>query len=407
MSKNKKPFPFEVCKECCEGGGTGGTVDQVQGDWNQSDATKVDHIKNRTHYSESVLLCDYTHTLDMENWEGEDYGGTFTLDKEVEPDSLRLYINGEYVPVKYRTVDNIDYAFYIDAQENDIFTYNKSDNSIVFFPWIVKANYQLYEETVYQLDEKYIPDSIARKEYVDTLVLKGNKSGEIVSLADISSVKHNLKVKLSSKNLIPYPYFETSKTVNGITFTVNEDRSITANGTATAQATFYIAQNKKYLILPNTKYRLSGCEGGAYNTYRMRVSDGKTTAIESYTKEGKTFSYADTSTISMLIIVSPGVTMDNVVFKPQLELGTTATPYTPFVPDVSAATLIRDGVYETDVQEYTPNADGTVEGVTSIYPSTTLSTNTPGVLIECEYNRDINKAFTELQNAIISLGGNV
>ena len=74
----------------------------------------------------------------------------------------------------------------------------------------------------------------------------------------------------------------------------------------------------------------------------------------------------------------------------QIELGTTATDYEPY----NSAT-------------FTPTADGTVNGVTSLYPNTTLMTDTDGVLIDCEYNRDINKAFAELQQAIISLGGNV
>ena len=43
--------------------------------------------------------------------------------------------------------------------------------------------------------------------------------------------------------------------------------------------------------------------------------------------------------------------------------------------------------------------------VKSIYPSMTFLTDTDGVLIDVEYNRDINKAFAELQAAIINLGG--
>ena len=57
--------------------------------------------------------------------------------------------------------------------------------------------------------------------------------------------------------------------------------------------------------------------------------------------------------------------------------------------------------------EYAVNPDGTVTDVVSIYPSTTLTTDTIGAVIDCEYNRDINKAFAELANAIISLGGNI
>ena len=43
--------------------------------------------------------------------------------------------------------------------------------------------------------------------------------------------------------------------------------------------------------------------------------------------------------------------------------------------------------------------------IKSIYPSMSLLTDTDGVLIDVEYNRDINKAFAELQEAIINLGG--
>ena len=51
--------------------------------------------------------------------------------------------------------------------------------------------------------------------------------------------------------------------------------------------------------------------------------------------------------------------------------------------------------------------DGIAEGVTALYPVTTLTTDTQGIIIDCEYNRDINKAYEEITNAIISLGGNV
>jgi hypothetical protein len=64
-----------------------------------------------------------------------------------------------------------------------------------------------------------------------------------------------------------------------------------------------------------------------------------------------------------------------------------------------------------EVTEYEPYIEpieyGQGEVIKSIYPSTTLTTDTAGALIEVEYNRDINKAFAELQQAIISLGGNV
>jgi hypothetical protein len=54
-----------------------------------------------------------------------------------------------------------------------------------------------------------------------------------------------------------------------------------------------------------------------------------------------------------------------------------------------------------------PKADGTVEGVKSQYPTTTLMTDTEGVMIEAEYNRDLNKAYQALADAIVALGGAV
>lgn len=77
-------------------------------------------------------------------------------------------------------------------------------------------------------------------------------------------------------------------------------------------------------------------------------------------------------------------------YKLQLEVGTTATEYEPYIVPVT----------------YTPTEDGTCE-VTSIAPTMTLTTDTEGAAVDCEYNRDINKALEQLTQAIISMGGNI
>ena len=63
----------------------------------------------------------------------------------------------------------------------------------------------------------------------------------------------------------------------------------------------------------------------------------------------------------------------------QVEKGTTATAYEPYQQGAS----------------YTPKADGTIEGVTSISPTMILSSNTDGVIIDCEY---ISQAGIDLLN---------
>jgi hypothetical protein len=78
-------------------------------------------------------------------------------------------------------------------------------------------------------------------------------------------------------------------------------------------------------------------------------------------------------------------------FNFQIELGSNATSYEPYIAPT----------------EYAVNSDGTVAGFYPLIPNTTLLTDTEGVLITAEYNKDINRVFEELYNAIISLGGNL
>ena len=185
---------------------------QIQHDWNQSDKSKLDYIKNRTHYSESVLLCDYTHTLDVENWEGEDFGGTFILDKELDLDKIRLYINGEYVPTTYHSEDNDIYLFDADDVEhtNPIFEYIKSQKYINFPPWVEKSNYKLYEEFIQQIDLKYIPkldenhipDNVPKMVAEKTLVCQ--YTYDLADFTDDAWVGIGVNKKLTKDNIALY-----------------------------------------------------------------------------------------------------------------------------------------------------------------------------------------------------------
>ena len=63
----------------------------------------------------------------------------------------------------------------------------------------------------------------------------------------------------------------------------------------------------------------------------------------------------------------------------QIEFGSTATDYETY-----------------SGQSYTPDNNGTVNDVISLYPITTIMTDTAGVIINAEYNKDLNKAILEL-----------
>ena len=143
-----------------------------------------------------------------------------------------------------------------------------------------------------------------------------------------------LTVNACGKNLLKYPYYETTKTVNGITFTDNGDGTITANGTATANATFSLARNFGFENEGN--YFLSGCpSGGGLNSFYINWYQNHTGATQkNYNDYGSgiiiPYQHIFSENNSLAIAIIAGTTVNNLVFRPQLELGITATEYEPY-----------------------------------------------------------------------------
>lgn len=241
--------------------------------------------------------------------------------------------------------------------------------------------------------------------------IKNTLRGEVLTASDVSPIEHNLKVNVESKNLIPFPYNGKTETINGVTFTHNGDGTITVNGTATANAVHYLRWDvANPVVLGRGIYFISGCpEGSDYPTYYVTVStalNGAFTDVGVYNSGSVNGRSIETDAIRAIgIVVKAGVTANNLLFKPQIEKGTTATPWTPYVADVSGVkvSVYSDGV---EVQTATANADGTVEGLTSISPNMTLLTDTSGAVINLEYNADtkmyIDNKIAELSAAILN-----
>lgn len=91
-----------------------------------------------------------------------------------------------------------------------------------------------------------------KQEIAEKITLKKSTRGKLLSLVDVAKdtkvAVHlqndavadfsELTVKQGGKNFLAAPFLDESKTVNGITFTVNEDGSITLSGTASGMAVF-------------------------------------------------------------------------------------------------------------------------------------------------------------------------
>lgn len=121
-------------------------------------------------------------------------------------------------------------------------------------------------------------------------------------------------------NMIPFPFLSGNKTENGITLTCN-DGTIIGNGTATADVTFILA-----VIALKGTYTLSGTVGGSAKTYYMAVGSSDYADIGN----GITRTYSEEMSQNIFIRIVNGTTLNNVVFKPMLNKGSTAAPYAPY-----------------------------------------------------------------------------
>lgn len=147
---------------------------------------------------------------------------------------------------------------------------------------------------------------------------------EIKSVGDDGSVEQ----VVCGKQLIPFPYSDNRNTISGVTFTVNDDRSITIDGTSTNSLFYRICFD---YYLPAGTYRLSGCHGGSGNTYFTYIEDVSTTkTICSDLGSGSSVTVGD-GIFRIYLTVKSGVTVSNATIKPMLRLASiTDNTYEPY-----------------------------------------------------------------------------
>lgn len=136
-------------------------------------------------------------------------------------------------------------------------------------------------------------------------------------------------------NSLPIGY---TKTINGITFTVNDDHSITANGTATAQANAYIygvedisdSNLKPYQNGIKQTDILSGCpSNGSENTYLL-IAGSLSARYGTDTGNGAELTNFSSDGIRIIIRIARGVTVNNLVFKPMIRDASSSATFVPY-----------------------------------------------------------------------------
>lgn len=158
-------------------------------------------------------------------------------------------------------------------------------------------------------------------------ILKNSKGKDLKNYQiSGNSIRHN-------KNLIPYPYRSTAKSVNGVTYTDNGDGSVMISGTATADAYFYFTTSQNGDTVPKGVYTLSGGNSST-RIYMAIYKEGKRVWQKSDSDNSLTvdLTIEDYDTVSIFTAVLKNNTIDGIVIKPQLELGEVATEWVSQVP---------------------------------------------------------------------------
>lgn len=227
--------------------------------------------------------------------------------------------------------------------------------------------------------------------------LKGSASGEAVALKDVSPVEHSLKVSIS--------------------------------GVDNPEAVKVLVQGANLLSLDKIN-RFDNCsfESGVikqteadtnplvYFKVAVTLNNGEQVLIaqsDTVTVHGKvTFQFTCNEEINTFRFGLNGRVKDTAVIFEGLGLPAGTYIVSCNVINATQGSIswkdMQIALIDTDYEPYKePIEYAQGEEIKSIYPSTTLMTDTAGAVLTVEYNKDINKAFAELQKAIISIGGNV
>ena len=135
------------------------------------------------------------------------------------------------------------------------------------------------------------------------------------------------------KNL--FPVVATSKTVTGVTFTVNADKSVTCNGTNNGTSTLIFEFNSSGVSLEiRESYIVTGCpEGGKMSGgYTIQYYNGSSWSYE--IGHGATFTVSGSGVVRPRILISREVTVDNLTFYPMIRKANIEDDtYEPYIED--------------------------------------------------------------------------
>ena len=214
-------------------------------------------------------------------------------------------------------------------------------------------------------------------------IKEGNTAGEYEPYVEPSTVS----VVGCCKNL--FKKVNHTQTTNGVTITSNGNGSITLTGTATDTVLLYLIKTSEKMQIPAGQYTLGlgpaslpekvafiieHYDGNSWLGVIGKITRTIHENIDITERSGDLACY---------IKLEAGAKFSNTTLYPQLEAGVNETEYEEYRGNT-----------------FIPNDDGVIN-IESLSPTMTLFTDTDGVKIDLEYNRDINAALMKLIKSLV------
>jgi len=219
---------------------------------------------------------------------------------------------------------NLDYAVKVGVTTNtETLTDEEKGNAQ---DWLgITESQTAQDELISELQEE-------NKELYDAMA-KVAGSGTDVTLNNTAKGKMPIEVSgnteqdgETSKNLLPNN--ATTQTINGVTFTKNSDGSYTCNGTSGTNGINFYTNDYTYTSFNAGTYTVSSGLSGESNTTYFLFVDGSPN--NNSTISSPTFTLSQTTNLRTRFVIREGITLNNIILKPMIEEGSTATEYHPY-----------------------------------------------------------------------------
>lgn len=251
------------------------------------------------------------------------------------------------------------------------------------------------------------------REFLYSNALKGNISGELINITDISPLSHELKVKINAEDGVDLTKIKVFKNGESLLSEVKAKPL----STITIDNAVFLKKGNYMLSIKHIEHSETVAKWRMY----IKVYDKNGNYINygdvSSSDDIGTFHWSDSagvlrgfwqSTDGSFIMGDRCTVFDN--FELSIKNLKDDCYIAFFIGDLFTAenSYLSINNYDLNIYgvsleekiEYTPLSNGIVEGVTSVYPETVMYTDTEGTTLNVEYNKDINQTAEDKANKI-------